>query len=430
MGLVANRKLGARALNRKWVALILLVLAVMLVLPPILHSYIYPNGGDDSGIHMNVIEQITPTHPIPAVTDYAGEWIVGYPMILARDYLHIPLPVSFMWFTYLALVGAMLTIYFVTSKLFGQLTGLLTTILSVFVVGIILQQFLAGLIFNLINMSIVFLWFTYFLVTMIAKKKWTLLIPVGLTGALFMGFHASGRYITGIGGILKSLTSFTPVSDTDWKNYLLVAVIMVFVSAVGFIFALREWNTNRRASLFIIILSLACVGLTIVGLPMLTISPVPVRQLQDAINLAVIISGSVSTLWLRKLEPQQAVSAVIVVGVLGITMITPQWLVRDFSSLKPADKQAIAYIKTLSDKTFYGNEYVAPWIYGHYIPQTYKPDTGIYIWRSVPMTMKTNPDNDTYWNPQGDDTTVPSNVKSMKTFASNGVAIYVAEVAP
>jgi hypothetical protein len=421
--------LDTRALiSRKWVAIILLALAVILVLPPILHSYIYPNGGDDSGIHMTVIEQITPSQPIPKLIDYGGEVIVGYPMILARDYLHIPLPVSFMWFTYLALVGAMLTIYFVTSKLFGQISGLLTTILAVFVVGIILQQFLAGLIFNLINMSIIFLWLAYFLVTAIAKKKWKLLIPVGVIGALFMVFHASGRYITGIGGIIKSLTVFNPVSDVDLKNYLLVAVIMVFVSAVGGIFALREWNINRRASLFIILLSIACVGLTIVGLPMLTISPVPVRQLQDAINLSIIIAGFVSSIWLRKLEPQQAVSAVVVVGVLGIAMITPQWLVRNFSALQPADKQAIAYIKTLDEGTFYGNEYIAPWIYSHYIGKEYKPDTGVYIWRSVPMTMKTRPDNDTYWSPQGNDIAVPVNVKSMKTFASKGIVIYVAEV--
>lgn len=81
-------------MNKKWVYLILAILCLILVLPPVIHGYIYPNGGDDSGLHLNVIQQISVSHPIPKLIDYSGEWMVGYPMMLLNNYLHIPLTTS------------------------------------------------------------------------------------------------------------------------------------------------------------------------------------------------------------------------------------------------------------------------------------------------------------------------------------------------
>ena len=429
----------------KYVWIILLVLSVILLLPPIVHGYIYPNGGDDTSHHLIVMEQVKLADPIPHLYLYAGQWMVGYPLIIMRDYLHISLPLSFMWFNYLALVGALFSIYFVCSKMFGKVAGLLTAVVAVFAAQIILEQFLAGLIFNLINMSIIFIWLAYFTVTGIVRRNWKRGMVAVLLAALFVNFHATGNYIAVLGApfvigspgtfysitekIKQGLTIFNHVSSADMMNYIQVATGIFAVAGIGFYFAIKEWRKNKEVSLFVILLSILCAGLVVIACPILTISPVPVRQLQDAINLAVIIGGFLLGLWLRKVEFNTGIVVAVVV-ILSVVLVLPNWLFRDNSAIKPVDRQAINYINTLSEKGFYGNEYLSSNIYGRYINKLYEPGSGVYIWRSIPMTMMTNPTTDLFWNPDPSNVQLPVNIKSIRYFTGGGITIYVAEANP
>jgi hypothetical protein len=117
--------------------------------------------------------------------------------------------------------------------------------------------------------------------------------------------------------------------------------------------------------------------------------------------------------------------------VVGGIYILPTWF-RYINVFQPVDKHAIAYIKTLPEGEFYGNEYLATWVYQPYIGKLYRTPTpkhpvGIYVWRSKPMTAGTTPSYEYYKQLKDSAIVPPGNIKSIKYFEGNGVTIYVAE---
>jgi hypothetical protein len=267
--------------------------------------------------------------------------------------------------------------------------------LSVFFTGVILQQFLVGSIFNLINMYIILPWMLY-----LGNKAWVrkdLKRGIGavVLGIIFAFFHTTGIYL------------------------LVIVPIYVLIYILGKWLIKREWSEKELMLIQMFILS---VSLIIVSLPVVHISPFPVRQLVDAIPLAFLtIIGYIATYVDIKLS---LILGVLMTAWICITVL-PMWFSYT-SALKPADKEAIAYVNTLDGSGFYGNENMAYWIYDGYLKQQYASGNSIYIWRSEPMSPRTMESNSDYWNPVGEyDVSSPPNAEVLGWFCDGKVTVRV-----
>ncbi len=417
--------------RKRNVFIILGVLCLLIFLPPLIHGYIYPTGGDASAEHLKVIEQITLTHPIPDQYLYTGQWIIGYPLVVLKTLFHIPLTVSFLWFNYIALVGVVLSFYFVFSRMFNKLAGVMSAI-GIFALQPFVLLFLSGAIFDIIAIGIIFTWVLYFFVKALARRSWKMgIISVSLF-FLFFNFHFSWDLLkrsmqtiqTSSGGSYASVVS---IGITNIIQYIVVAVVCI----VGLVMMVRLRKllfngVTKEGKLMIACLIGVCLLLVIVSAPMLKIWVVSSRPLLDGIILIFLLAMSALSLYITNTmtTKKQADYMVVCVALLVAVLWLPSWFSYT-SAIKPVDKQVIAYVNKLNGGEFYGNEYVAPWVYERYLNKVYKPDSSIYIWRSKPMTGRTDPTSEWWWNPKGKDITPSADMKILASFEDKGVTIYI-----
>lgn len=384
-------------IKARWVILILSLLSVVIILPPIVHGYIYPTGGDDTAYHLAVIQKITPTQPVVTGTIYAGQWIVGYPIKLLEFVFHVPITTSFLWFNYLALIGIVLTSYFVFSKLVSRVTGIIAALVS-FLFSTNVALFQSGAIYDIVNLGIIFPWMLYFTITAIKEKSWKRGVIALLLADLFAVFHANGVYLL----------------------------------VIPLIFALVAWQRKRlldKAVLSLIIMGVLVIALFIVAFIVPFVSYDAGRQSVDATALIWLMIAMGLGLWLKRMKQPVSVLVIIGLALIGGYLALPSWFSYT-SAIKPIDEKVMAYVNTLPEREFYTNEFVAPYVYQVYLNKTYKPTSGIYIWRSVPMTAGVTPGTHfIYWERQGrgKDTKPPENMVNIKNFSEGGITIYVGQ---
>jgi hypothetical protein len=385
----------------KWIIVsILAILCVIIILPPIIYDYIYPTGGDDTAHHLIVMNTITLDKPIPEKHLYDGQWIIGYPLILLREWFNIPLATSFLWFNYLALMGVVIVSYLVFSGLFNQWSGLFVSVTS-FLLSSNILLFQAGAIFSLINMGILFPTILYLGITGYIKRSWGRIIACVCLLVLFGFFHASGKYLLALPIILLVWVVLRSKLDSEGKIALaILAMFIIVLFTVAYIFP--------------------------------SVSSDAGSQWVDGYNLVWILVACLVGLWGNKQKIEFRAIALICIVLVGSFSTLPFWF-NNNSAIKPLDKEIIAYVNSLDGSEFYCNEYVAPYIYELYLNKTYKPDSGIYIYRSIPMTAGVSHDTHfNYWENEGlgFDTSEPENLSEVKEFNTEGIAAYVAENTP
>ncbi len=381
-------------IRRRWIILTLAVLCLVIIAPPIFYGYIYPTGGDDTAHHLATIAKITLSHPIPesyqavVILSNCGEWLIGYPLVLMREFFHIPLTASFLWFNYLVLIGIALTSYFVFSKLCNQVTGLLASLVS-FLFSTNVALFQAGAVYNITTMGIILPWALYFGI----KRKCVL---CGVLLCLFAVFHPTGRYLA----------------------------TLPIIGLVGWLLR-KRLKSPTVAVLFV--LGMLVMALLTVAYVFPSLSPDAGRQWVDAFAIMWLMLAVGLGWWLARLDVNMAVIGVVTLVLIGGYFRLPSWFSYT-SAIKPFDKEIIAYVNTLPEKEFYGNQFVAPYVYEPYLKQTYEVGEGVYIWRSEPMTAGvTEGTHFYYWDGQPT-TPPPIEVKSLKYFDVKGITGYVAEV--
>jgi len=422
-------------LNRnRNIVIILCVLCLLIILPSLIYGYVYPTGGDDSAEHIRVMERITLTHPIPVGYLYNGQWMVGYPLVVLKTLFGIPLTTSFMWFNYLVLIGVVLTLYFVFSRIFNSLAGI-TAAIGIFAAQTFVAQFLSGLIFNIISIGIILMWLLYFGIRAWTKRSWKFGIVAVILLALFVNFHASGAYIpitpkavtSVVQGFENTVQGLSSTSNGFILQYAMC--LALFLLAVGALFWYRKRileNITKEGRLMMVALGVFGILLIIVSAPIFKISLFPSRQLTDAVTIVFLLAISGLSAYIGKASKLAVNSVLITVMVLVGVLWLPAWF-KNNSVIRTVDKEAIAYVNNLGGGQFYGNEYVAPWIYERYLNKKYMADSNVYIWRSAPMTMRTDPLSEWYWKPKDVAIAPPDNIKTMVRFEDNGIEIYVAQ---
>lgn len=85
-------------LRKILIIVVLVCFGVMIVLPPLLHGYVYPNSGDDTAFHLVYIDAIK--NGEEATPLYYGQVLVGYPVAWLSNVTNWSVDQIFLWFNY------------------------------------------------------------------------------------------------------------------------------------------------------------------------------------------------------------------------------------------------------------------------------------------------------------------------------------------
>lgn len=382
--------------------LVLVIASTIILLPPLIHGYIYPSAGDDSAEHMRVINQIDLSHPFSKSVQYlyAGQWLIGLPLVSFDKLTGISLPVSFMWFNYLVLIGVVVTYYLIFSRLFNQLAGIIAVILGVFLSIANLGLFYAGSIFSIINVEIIMMWLLYCAIMAITKRSGNHAFYAGLLGCLFAWFHPSGYYLPIIvmGVIVCAVVWRKWLSKFQYGQGMLMIVFLALLSSILWLSSYTKLNGVDST-----------------------------RQITDALVLTALIGASLLGMLLIKVQahkPNYPKMVLTCLVLLAAIWTLPVWF-SDTSAIKEPDKEAMAYISGLQGDSFYCSENVPYWVYEVYTNKKYNPQSSIYISRSEPMTLRTTKGYVSYWNPDMLVTQAPVNPKVTRGFSEGRLNVYV-----
>ena len=132
------------------VSVCILVYSLIILLPPIVHGYIYPNMGDDFATHTGYLKYDNLFN-----LNYLGYAYVGYPLKLIESISGIEMVVLFFWFNYAVLILVGLVSYFVLTSLIDYKAGLLSLAIPFMCSMGLISQFDFGMIFDMINVGII-----------------------------------------------------------------------------------------------------------------------------------------------------------------------------------------------------------------------------------------------------------------------------------
>jgi len=206
---------------KKRIFVYLLVVSLILLMPIIQNRHQQIDNSSDIKAHTAVIQAVVDGQPLPYII-YMGVLVIAYPLAGIVKLTGFDVRTVYIWFNFIALIGAAFSLFFVTRKLVNKTASWLSVPITMFCSVSILAMFTAGVIFNVINMYVILPWAVYFMVKWITQKKWYYwLISIAMLG-LFFVFHASGMYLpfamaSFLGGailwrILKGqYTSFKPI---------------------------------------------------------------------------------------------------------------------------------------------------------------------------------------------------------------------------
>lgn len=432
------------------------IFAAIIVLPPIIHGYIYPTMGDDSGMHLNILKTENLWNQL-----YFGYVVIGYPLKWFYDFTLINYNQLFLWLNYLVLIGVGFSFFFVLSRLVNWKAGLFALFIPFFIALGIWWEFDDGMIFNLINMGIVLPFLFYFGIWWIKDNKTYHLVGLLLLSMFFSLFHSTGIYLTPtivvllvaglvfkknlisrrivitssaiiiinlIGdfilvrqtnSILPQIVSFSFIGKLYPFHYYieglsLIGIIMLVISLL----LIYQYKLIRRESVLLL------VGLSAMFLVLLAatlgISPSPDRQLFDM----AILFGVVTSICAGIIANYRRVYLLFMLGLLAIGLFInlPNWF--DYrSAVGVVDERAIDYVNKLEAETFTVSPTIAPLIYKEFIKDKYvEGQADILIVRNLPMTPVSDK-NSVAYVPHGTDSIQGYSLD--KTFTDNKVEVQI-----
>jgi hypothetical protein len=172
------------------IAACFLVYIAIIILPPIIHHYIYPNMGVDFPSNIGYFANAN----LWAITYYAYVYI-GYPLRWVHYLTGFQYYQIYLWFSYAILVLVGYCWYFVLSKLVNYIAGLAALGL-IFVCAMGLAwQFSFGGIFDMMNIGIILPFLLYFFIKWYQQRKKYQLVVSLILVFVFGNFHYNGIYL-------------------------------------------------------------------------------------------------------------------------------------------------------------------------------------------------------------------------------------------
>ncbi len=472
-----------------WIAIILVLLAIIIVLPPLIYHYVYPNVSDDSSEHLKVFDKIV-VNPFGTEVIYLGQWIVGFLIGLTG---HID--VIFLWFSFIVLLAIGIMIFFITSKMINIQAGLLAIPLVMFCTTAIISLFEHGILFNLINMYLVLPVAVILMVYWISAQKNIYLISSMIAFGLFSIFHTSGLYLTYIiipfgllltgiliwkkrkklatrvivycfglaimnqlltiyatpkavkrvaGATTSNLLNNTvysgvlpPTIFEFFNSYLSSMTTLFLIVSVGFLIVYRKraWSIlSEKGKIFLLFLLVTIAALGFASFTKYTFDPTRIA-FDLAVTLAIFTactSGLALVILLemiKEVKKKRLIIGTVITGLLiGSIPVLTLWFSYS-NAVKPVDLKAIEYVNSLNGNTYSKSSQVQELIYNRFINKKYVEIGGDYtIYRSEAMTPRTSILNLTMWGlsiSNFNDFTYGNGYKEIKRFEDNSGVIIV-----
>jgi hypothetical protein len=427
----------------------LILFTLVIVLPVFIYGYVYPNSGDDFAYHLTQLKSGAYWSQL-----YYAYVTVGYPMewlnVLGVSYL-----TSFFWFNVIGLLCIGYSVFIVMTKLVNYRVGILG-LASILLANGIWSQYYFGEIFAIINIGIIFVWLVYFIIRWYEQHKLYQLILVFLLTLIMSYYHTNGIYLVPLYiGLLAFYIIYTKARKLNFSKAILcglislstisllcaylmsvkatqvwseayvytpqlpIPIVIITISPVVMAVVIFTLVFNKiKISLLLVILCIMAFALFVA---MVGVSPHPDRQLYD---FATIFGLIMAVLLGSVLKEKKFNYILVAVVVIGIIINLPNW-VNYNSTIKPVDKQAIAYLNSVDAETFSTGLNVTPEVYWHYIDLSYEKDGGdILLTRSEPLTLKSDETSISY-SPRWKTTTDGYQVS--KVFSDNDITVLIWE---
>ena len=348
----------------------LLVFIILILLPPIIHGYIYPTAGDDTASHLIYFKNIDTQKPL-----YYGQYVVGKLINL----LPFNPTITFLWFNFAILILIILTIGLVVGYCVNYLAGLLAVIL-VFGASQLLNLFYYGTIFDLMGIGIIL---PIALLCLYKRKEnigWMIGAIISLIAFAF--FHKNGLYIL----------AFIPI--IMWYEIMRRIISQRLAGIYR-----RIWNNRLIMYIGLMVVALVILyGLSLIILPIRNAMTDPMRIMRDAsILFIIVVSGILGYWFLRKAK-------LLKYGIVALAIIISipsciEWM-QNNSAIKDVDKEAIAYLNGLNGQIYTTSAQVAQDIYGLYVNKKIgdTAEANYAVIRTTPMTLKSDPTSDGFEN--------------------------------
>lgn len=275
----------------KYYIIAIFIFAIILLLPPILHSAKYMIINGDTQAHLNIFNQLkNGGHPVYL---YIGQSTTAQLIVWLNSITNISIETLFMWFNFIMLlVGGIVMSMIIMTITKNKLAGILSMFLIIFGTTSITQLFFSGTIFNIIDIIVIFPLFILSIWKLINTKQllWILLIiPLGFLVAFY---HPS------LGDGINLLFKNTLEKETIISP---VATIISFLGIINFIIAIlsviiittRKNNYIPLATKVILVL-INALGVMFTILTFMNITPFSARTLFNAcimftIGICIII---------------------------------------------------------------------------------------------------------------------------------------------
>lgn len=457
-------------------------MAAIILAPPIIYGYIYPNIGDDTAEHLKAFEEmdkgIFPSDVYPGI--YSGQLHIGRAVNFISEVTDLDRNALFLWFNFVVLIVVAITTMGFAWRLANKWAGLITPFVLLFVSYSVISLFEHGVIFSVINMYILLPVFVLFLITWIESGKLWQLGALLVATALVSTFHTTSVYIlpmTLVSSTVLIAYFLKKKKTAELKRTVISILPIIAINVLWFIYSpyFRTEEMIRQTANSIVTASpfSTIKPPTIIDLIMTYISPtvtmlfclamVKIRrgEIPERTKLALIILGSLSlvlafgsftrftydpTRIAFDLAGILVLAMCLIIGItieqlrgkgcklfrvvfascilLGAMPVLLLWF-NYSNAVKPADIMAMDYLNTKSNSTFAGSSYVAEHLYERYIKQTQAAENpDYYIERNEPMTPRADPKN--YWFVEKP---MPNldNLVHTKTFLSGSVTIKIYE---
>ena len=389
--------------KRICVPLVLVGFLLLIILPPILYGYRYPNNGDDSAHHLQYFDSIIRGSPGTAM--YLGRLVVGYPLVWLSNITNLSIDVLYLWFNFGTLLLMGIVAYKTVSLIFNWQAGLLTVPLVLFVTPSTLNLFDNGAVYDLITVGVLFPLFLLCSVYAVKTRIPWLWYAVGLF-PLLVSFHSISLVSSLSVDLSNSQLVIIPegvvvsVPQAIESGLGIIVEMSLFVAAVGCISLLllfqryKEIKIDRSQKMMLLLLFL-----TIVALGVFMVSGIGGIAMRFAVDLCIVLALFVGCLvgvvW-QNTSSKVVLCVMVLLIVIGSVPVVKTYLSYN-SALTPVDLEAIEYVNSLEGDYYSSSSEIAPWIYGRFVNKTYKEGSDLYIYRSKPMTYATTRDSPYFW---------------------------------
>ncbi len=183
---------------RHWFGLSLLtVLSMIAVIPILLHQnlFLIRSGSTDAIAHIAVISKIGWGNLLPEM-NYIGQMIVGYPMAVIHSLFNIDYDTLFVWLCCFVLVGTMVSLYFLMTKMVNRVAGFWIVLFVPFSVAGFMNLWIVFGVFNIVNMLIILPWAVLMMADWLVNRKRKSMIISLVLFVLFSLFHTTALYLS------------------------------------------------------------------------------------------------------------------------------------------------------------------------------------------------------------------------------------------